>query len=137
MKRGMAIQMGRKIGEGEADRRFERFAECLPGLAWIKDLDGRYVYVNSLAASTFARYHPDLIGKSDAEVFPKDIAEQFARNDREAIVAGPEGIRIVEKLEHEDGITHHSIVTKFPLYDEKGNVTHVAGTAIDITAQKA
>ena len=133
----MAIRFSGEVESGVAEHRFERFAECLPGLAWIKDIEGRYVFVNSEAQKTFAKYHPDVIGKSDAEVFPKEIAEQFAKNDKEAIEAGKNGIRIVERLEHEDGLVHHSIVTKFPLFDESGNATHVAGTAIDITTQKA
>ena len=133
----MAIRFSEDIESGAANHRFERFAECLPGLAWVKDLDGRYVFVNAEAQRTFAKYHPDVIGKTDEEVFPKEIAEQFAKNDKEALEAGKDGIRIVERLEHEDGLVHHSIVTKFPLFDESGRATHVCGTAIDITAQKA
>ena len=135
MEEAVAIDLAGIVGAGP-EHRFERFAECLPGLAWIKDLEGRYVYANGEAQRTFAKYHPDVIGKTDEEVFPKEIAEQFTKNDKEALHAGPEGIRVIEKLEHKDGLIHHSIVTKFPLFDESGRPSHVAGTAIDITAQK-
>jgi len=37
----------------ESEQRFARFMQHLPGLAWIKDLDGRYVYANDAARGPF------------------------------------------------------------------------------------
>jgi PAS domain S-box-containing protein len=116
----------------ESEERFARFMRHLPGLAWIKDHQGRYVYANESAESAFRTYRQDLYGKNDDEIFPPQVAAQFRENDLRAL-ASEGGIHTVEKLEHEDGIIHHSIVSKFPIpgWDDKPAL--IGGIAVDIT----
>jgi len=38
-----------------SQQRFSEFMQCLPGLAWIKDLEGRYVYANEAAQNLFGK----------------------------------------------------------------------------------
>ena len=116
----------------ESEDRFARFMRHLPGLAWIKDQQGRYVYANESAERAFRTYRQDLYGKSDEQIFPPDVAAQFRENDLRAL-ASETGIHTVEQLEHEDGIVHHSIVSKFPIpgWDDKPAL--IGGIAVDIT----
>jgi PAS domain S-box-containing protein len=116
------------------EHRFTMFMENLPGLAWIKDLGGRYVYANDAAAKAFRIPQTELYGRTDDEVFPPETAAQFKENDRLA-VAGGAGVQTVETLEQEDG-THHSIVSKFPIPGPDGEATMVGGIAIDITERE-
>lgn len=111
---------------------FSRFMQHLPGLAWIKDREGRYLYVNDAAEKTFNRSRQSLYGKTDAEVFPPEIAKQFAQNDDRAFTEGA-GLQTVETLTHEDGVTHHSIVSKFPIPQLDEETQLIGGMAIDIT----
>ncbi len=113
------------------EHRFSMFMENLPGLAWIKDIEGRYVYVNEAAARTFRMPRKELRGKTDEEIFPPETAAQFRENDRRAL-AGGEGVLTLEHLEQSDGI-HHSIVSKFPIPGRGGEASMVGGIAIDIT----
>ena len=119
----------------ESEQRFARFMEQLPGLAWIKDLDGRYVYANDAAEKAFRTPRAQLYGKTDDEVFPPESAAEFMENDRRAL-ASETGIQTTETLEDEDGIAHHSLVTKFPILDPDGKPLMVGGMAIDITKRK-
>jgi PAS domain S-box-containing protein len=116
----------------ESEGRFARFMQHLPGLAWIKDLQGRYVYANDAAARAFRVSHEGLSGKTDDEVFPPATAAQFKENDRRAL-AGGAGVRVVETLEDEAGTLRHSIVSKFPIPGPDGEPAAVGGMAIDIT----
>ena len=118
-----------------SEQRFAGFMQHLPGLAWIKDLQGRYVYANDAAAKTFRATRAHLYGKTDEEIFPPEIAAQFRENDRRAL-AGGSGVQAVETLEHEDGILHHSLVSKFPIPGPDGAAALVGGMAIDITDLK-
>lgn len=115
-----------------SEERFARFMQFLPGSAWIKDLSGRYVYANDAAETIFNRPRDALYGKSDQEVFPAKVAAQFAENDRKAL-ASQTGVQLIETLEHEDGIVHHSIVSKFPILGPEKTPAFVGGIAIDIT----
>lgn len=119
-----------------SEDRFVRFMTHLPGLAWIKDHDGRYVFANQAAASAFGRTVDDLIGRTDDEIFPSDIAEQFKRNDADAR-SQRGGIQVIETLPQTDGILHHSLVSKFAIPATDGSNTMTAGVAIDVTDRKA
>jgi PAS domain S-box-containing protein len=116
----------------ESQQRFARFMTHLPGLAWIKDEQGRYVYANDTALKAFRTCRDDLYGKLDEELFPPDVAEQFRENDRRAL-ASESGIQTIETLEHEDGLVHHSIVSKFPIPGGDEQAALVGGMAVDIT----
>jgi PAS domain S-box-containing protein len=116
----------------ESEQRFARFMQHLPGLAWIKDLEGRYVFANDAAMRAFGRPRADLYGKTDEEVFPPETAAQFRENDRRAL-AGGAGVQVIEALEHSDGTRHHSLVSKFPILGPDGQPSLVGGMAIDVT----
>lgn len=116
------------------EQRFSRFMAHLPGLAWIKDGSGRYVFANEAAAAAFGKPIEEIIGRNDRELFPPEIAAQFQDNDARAR-ANPGGIRSIETLPHPDGIVHHSIVSKFSIPDGEGAVL-TGGVAIDVTDHK-
>jgi PAS domain S-box-containing protein len=130
----------RKLAEEDAllrhsEERFARFMRHLPGLAWIKDSQGRYLFANDAAVRAFQTTRADLYGKTDEEVFPAETAAQFRENDRRALASGT-GVQTVEALEHDDGVLHHSLVSKFPIPGPDGEATLVGGVAIDVTDMK-
>ncbi len=126
-------QTQRALRESEA--RFAAFMDNLPGAAWIKDLDGRYVYANREAERIFSVSKANLYGKTDEEVFPPETARQFRENDRRVIDTG-RAIQQIEVLRQADGVDHHSIVSKFPVEGPSGQRAYVGGVAFDVTEQK-
>jgi PAS domain S-box-containing protein len=119
----------------ESEQRFSRFMQHLPGLAWIKDAEGRYVYANESAEKSFGVSGDRLYGKTDEEIFPLETAEHFRAHDRRAVESGA-GIQITESLLEDDGVLHHSIVSKFPITGADGQPAMIGGMAIDVTDQK-
>jgi PAS domain S-box-containing protein len=116
----------------DSEQRFARFMQHLPGLAWIKDLQGRYVYANESATRAFRTPLLKLYGRTDDDVFPPETAARFRENDRQAL-ASETGMQTIEILEHHDGRVHHSLVNKFPIPSAGGKTALVGGTAFDIT----
>jgi PAS domain S-box-containing protein len=92
----------------DSEHRFALFMRNLPGAAWMKDLQGRYVYANETAERIFRTPLSELRGKTDDQVFPPHTAAQFKSNDRIAVTTG-EGLQTIETLPQDDGF-HHSIV---------------------------
>lgn len=119
----------------ESEQRFIRFMEHLPGLAWIKDADGRYVYANDAAERAFRTPRAELYGKYDQELFPPEAAARFAANDRLALDTRS-SIQTIEALEHEDGTLHPSIVSRFSIPGSDDDTALVGAVAIDITKLK-
>jgi PAS domain S-box-containing protein len=119
----------------QSEERFSQFMQHLPGLAWIKDTQGRYVYANAAAEAAFRTPLEKLYGRIDADIFPSDVATQFKRNDELALL-DEKGVQVVETLEHDDGILHYSLVNKFPIPGPDGDIALIGGTAFDITERK-
>jgi len=119
----------------ESRERFVRFMRHLPGLAWIKNRDGKYAYANEAAQKTFGKDAQQLYGKTDGEIFPPETAEQFQKNDQNALDSEA-GVQAVEVLRHPGGAVQYSLVSKFPIRGAGGETTHIGGMAIDITDRK-
>jgi len=122
----------KKFAEEKGDW-FLQFVQDLPALAWAKDMDGRYIYVNAATVQAFGRAADAILGQSDAELFSQETAEVFRKNDQSALELGRR-LQTVEVLHDAKGNPRYSLVTKFPIKDGDGT-TYVAGTAIDITEQ--
>jgi PAS domain S-box-containing protein len=124
-----------QLAARESQERFVRFMQHLPGLAWIKDTHGKYVFANDAAHKAFQTTPAKLYGKTDLEVFPPETASRFRENDEMAL-SSETGYQTVETLEHEDSTLHYSLVHKFPIRGTVGAATLIGGMAIDITDRK-
>ncbi|GAB1544245.1 hypothetical protein NUACC21_69210 [Scytonema sp. NUACC21] len=112
---------------------FDSFMSNSPATAFIKDQEGRYVYVNRLVEQTFNRNLEDWVGKTDFDLFPIETAQQLRKNDLMVLEQG-QTIKQLETAPHEDG-EHHYISFKFPIGNAVGKQL-VAGMSVDITERK-
>jgi diguanylate cyclase (GGDEF)-like protein/PAS domain S-box-containing protein len=119
----------------ERNARLLAFMNRSPSLMFIKDLEGRYLYVNERFAQAFGLESKDIISHTDFELFSAELATQFRANDTKVVAKGV-GIEVEETAPYGDGFSHTSIVHKFPLFDSWGQVTAVGGIATDITERK-
>ena len=99
-----------------------------------KDLDGKYLFINSLFEQLFHVSKSEIIGKTDDDIFPAETAAAFKEADLKALQAGT-AIEAEEKVPQDDGL-HYYISLKFPLYDNSGKTYAVCGLATDITERK-
>lgn len=116
----------------QSEQRFARFMQHLPGLAWIKDLQGRCVFANDSAVRAFCRPRAELHGKTDDEIFPPETAARFQENDRLALESGA-GLALIETLEHDDGVLRSFLVNKFTIVGADNKAVLIGGIAIDVT----
>lgn len=115
-----------------SEERFTRFMQSLPGLAWIKDREGRYIYANDSALRAYGKSTKDLYGCTDAEFLPPETAAEFMENDRRAILE-PAGLQLIETLPVGESGKISALVSKFPIPGPDGEPSLVGGIAIDIT----
>jgi PAS domain S-box-containing protein len=118
-----------------SEQRFGRFMQHLPGLAWIKDAEGRYIYTNDAAEKAFRLPRAKLYGKTDWEIFDAATAARFRDNDGKAL-ASETGVLVIETLADEHGVVHHSLVSKFPIFGPDGQAALIGGMAIDISDRR-
>lgn len=118
-----------------SERRFRAFMDNSPVVAFIKDAEGRRVYFNRPYQETFQANHGHLLGKTDFELFPPEVAQKLHETDL-AVLASRTPTRIIEDVPTPDGKTHHWLVIKFPIEETPGQWL-LAGVAVDLTEQKA
>jgi PAS domain S-box-containing protein len=115
----------------ESERRFATFMEHLPGVAFMKDTQGRYLYHNRALGEAQGAKIAEWRGKTDDEIWPADTSARMKANDRRVIAEG-QGLETIEKIPQEDGF-HHWLTIKFPITDENGKPSVLAGIAVDVT----
>jgi PAS domain S-box-containing protein len=75
-----------------------------PTLIYMKDREGRYLFVNRAWAQIINISYDDVLGKSDKEIFPEIYASELIKNDQEVFYK-VDMIEFEEKIEI-DGIVH-------------------------------
>ncbi|MDX2081226.1 MAG: ATP-binding protein [Terrimicrobiaceae bacterium] len=114
------------------EARFASFLQALPGPAWIKDTDGRFVFGNQAAERVFQVPPKSLVGRTYESVLPPETAKRCAESDRAAVEIGC-GLQTIETLATPQGGTSFWLVHKFPIPHANGRPAWVGGVAIDIT----
>ncbi len=112
----------------------ENVLDNAPVAIYVKDLDGRYLLVNSRWEFMHHRSCGEVLGHLDREFFsPAEIIE-FRASDRlvidQRICVTSEG-----EIYQEDGL-HNLLKTKFPLCNSQGEVCAIGGIVTDITDRK-
>ncbi|MCC6554118.1 MAG: PAS domain-containing protein [Polyangiaceae bacterium] len=116
----------------ESEQRFAAFMDNSPAPAYLKDADGRYVYVNPSCAEVFGRTPAEVIGKVDAELFSEEEARRILENDRAVRAAG--GPTEFSEVTLQDGVLRRFRSIKFRI-DAPGR-SYLGGISVDITEQK-
>ena len=98
---------------------------------YVKDINGRYLIVNKLFEKLFKITEKEIIGKTDYDIFPKEIADKLAKNDKN-IIKEKAPLKFEEVVLHEDGL-HTYVSMKFLIYNDKNKVYAVGGISTDIT----
>ncbi|MFQ3549455.1 MAG: PAS domain S-box protein [Armatimonadota bacterium] len=108
--------------------------DLMPGYTYFKDKDFRIVYMNKKTLDNFNFKKEDVVGKTDFDLFPKDIAEKHIEQDQITIETGQEVNTEIVIL---DDTTFKTILDKkTAVKDEDGNLLGIIGIGIDITELK-
>lgn len=115
----------------KCETRFHVFMDNSPAISWVKDEQGRYAYLSKTYQERMRVRLEDWLGKTDFELWPPEVAEQFRKNDREALIRG-KTVEMTEETPDIDGNRRCWWIFKFPFQDAAGN-KFVGGVGIDIT----
>ena len=118
----------------QTSERIKAILDNTTAIIYIKDLAGKYLLINRRCEHLFGITSESISGKTDHEVFPSEMANEFRKNDH-LVLKENRPIEIEEQATHDDGL-HTYISVKIPLYDISGNIYAVCGISTDITKQK-
>ncbi len=118
-----------------SEERFSTFMRHLPGMAFIKDSEGRYIYRNEAAQRVVGREQPNVAGAPPAQIWSKSFTAHLRRNDQRVLDTGKPH-EFIETVRHKDGVAHTWLVSKFPILDAEGKPALVGGIGLDITERR-
>ena len=77
----------------------------------------------------------DLVGKTDLDIWPKELAERYLADDRQVIAAG-QMKQVEEPMVDISGQQTWLETIKVPILDDNGQVIGTAGISRNITVRK-
>jgi PAS domain S-box-containing protein len=118
----------------DSEKRLKAFLENSALIGWMKDEDGRHVFLSNNYQKVFDVKFEDWKGKTDFELWPKEIAEEFRKNDLKVLSKG-NTIEAVEMALLPDGSQSWWLSSKFLFVDSSGR-KYVGGLGVNITKRK-
>lgn len=106
----------------------------LPFMVWLKDKESKFLAVNEPFAKACGQPPESLVGKSDYDIWPKELADKYVKDDL-AIMENQKTSAVEELIQGEDGVRWHE-TQKTPLFNEKGEIVGTTGFSRDITERK-
>jgi PAS domain S-box-containing protein len=117
-----------------SEMRLQAILDNSPAVVYVKDREGHYLLANHQFETLFSLTQTEIIGKTDRDLFPSDVAAAFAANDQKVVEASAP-LAFEEVAPHPTGPRTYLSV-KFPLRDPEGVPFAVCGISTDITDRK-
>ncbi len=118
----------------DSEERLRQVLENTSAVVFIKDPDGKYLFVNRRFCEMFNRTQEELHGAHDVDLFPPQIAAQLRADDRRVFQ-----LRAAQEIEEAlivNGQPCTYLAIKFPLLNGAGDPYAICGIATDITGRK-
>lgn len=117
------------------------YIESLPFPGWIKDEEGRYIFVNQEYAREYNTRLADIEGRTDFELWDQDTASAFVHNDRQVMI---DKTRLEFVQEYPKQMGKHPLpgcakkrwkVVKWPIFGDAGKLVAVGGVAVETSIE--
>ncbi len=133
----IAGAIARLTAEEVAQQKQDLIAAVLdhsPAIVYVKDLEGRYQLASQTLAELIQLSLPEIVGKTDYELYAKEAATVFRENDRRVLEHG--GPLQAEEMLVVDGEDRCFLSTKFAVRAPDGTSVSTAGISVDATDRK-
>jgi PAS domain S-box-containing protein len=115
-------------------RRFETVMETMSAAVFLKDTDGQYLMMNQASRELFNIENQDIVGLTDEDLLPPDVAKKVKKDDQRAI-ENEEVVEIEETVPTAAGNTVR-LTRKSPVFNDDGDIVALCVVSTDITGQK-
>ncbi|CAN5790471.1 hypothetical protein BH23PLA1_BH23PLA1_21590 [soil metagenome] len=114
---------------------YHSLVETLPQNIFRKDCESRFTFANQRFCAELGRPLDAIIGRTDRDFFPAELAEKYRRDDRHVMETGTI-FDTVEEHVTPDGQTRYVRVMKTPLHDSLGRVNGTQAIYWDVTEER-
>ncbi|MCX7872133.1 MAG: PAS domain S-box protein [Verrucomicrobiae bacterium] len=114
---------------------YHSLVETLPQNIFRKDLEGRFTFANKRFCQSLGIRLENLVGKSDFDFYPPELAKKYSNDDQHVIKTG-KTFETIEEHQPPGGNKMYVQVCKTPILDADGRIIGIQGIFWDITEQK-
>ncbi len=132
---GMLAMQQRTAELRQQTRYLRTLINTLPMLVWLKDTSHRYLAVNQAEAEACGRSVEEMVGKSDQELWPPELAGPYHASDAE-VIATRQRATVEEAVAGENGVAWMETY-RAPVLDEDGTLLGMVGVSRNISERKA
>ncbi len=118
----------------KSELKYKTLVENLPQMVFLKDRNSVYLSCNLSYAESLCIAPEDIVGKTDYEFFPRDLADKYRQDDQRIMAAGE--IEDIEERYIRDGKEIFIHTVKVPIKDKSGMVNSILGIFWDISEAK-
>jgi PAS domain S-box-containing protein len=115
----------------KVDNLNQTILDNVPYHAWLKGIDGRYIFVNRLFAGNYNLRPEDIVGKTDFDFCPRALALEYQKSDEEVRRKGKG--KTLEQIEQLPSGRIIFETFKAPLVDAHGKVIGITGISREIS----
>jgi PAS domain S-box-containing protein len=120
----------------ETNARLQALTQAIPDVVYFKDIQGRNLVVNRAFEELVGQSQKVILGKTDDQLFPPDLAKHCRQSDEE-VIRSRKPLRFIEEQSvGRDGKRIIFETIKAPRFDDQGNVVGLVGVSRDITERK-
>ena len=118
----------------DSEALYRSLVDSLPMCILRKDLSGRLTFVNKAYSQFIEKGEAELLGKTDFDLFPPEIARKFRADDERVVTTG----KMLEDVERNETLEKMRWVhvLKTPVFDAQGRIVGTQGIFWDETDRK-
>lgn len=126
----LALELRLTLSEQEA------LLATIPAIVFFMDMSLRYMTVSQVFAGFLGRPVADVIGKTDFELFPHELAEEFQGVNREVLASGSLRSGLERQLADVNGNMVYVSTVLAPFHDNENRIAGLVGVGIDVSQIK-
>ncbi|MDA0837302.1 MAG: PAS domain S-box protein [Planctomycetota bacterium] len=133
--RDITKRVNAEIALKDSEALYHSMVETLPMQVFRKNLTGRFTFANDRLCESLGLQLEEILGKTDLDFSPPDLAEKYIRDDLGVMQTG-EHFEDIEEWERPDGKRIAIQVLKTPIYDSQNRIIGVQGFFLDVTERQ-
>lgn len=119
----------------QSEALYHSLVDAIQQAIFRKDLNERFTFGNQRFCDTIGKPLNEIIGKTDFDFFPAELAAKYQKDDHYVLTTGKH-FETIEAYEPVAGETRYVQVLKTPLRDITGQIIGLQGLFWDITERK-
>ena len=132
-RRALELARERLLEDTAREERYQRaLLDNFPFPVWLKDTESRFLTINrALAEAAGRKPTENLIGKTDLDISPRELAERYRADDRAVMNTRQKKVVIEPVMVGNTAVWHETY--KAPVVDDDGVLLGTVGFAQDIS----